>query len=59
MDEKRGQGRTQNFFGEPSRKRGKNNGGLLHEVRLSEEQQREKEHKDVKVHCWCFSVYRW
>ena len=45
------QGRAQNLFGEPRRKHGKSNQGfrLSHEVRESEEQQREKEHKDVKV----------
>ena len=35
MEERQRQGRTQNLFGEPSRKRGKNNEGLSREVRLS------------------------
>ena len=52
MEERQHQGRTQNLFEEPSRKRGKDSEGLSRDVRLSEEQQRKKEHKDVKVHCW-------
>lgn len=50
-EERQGESRDGNLPGAPSRKRGKNNQGfrLSHEPRESEEKQREKEHKDVKV----------